>query len=139
MSKHGMNGTPPVVGVSNKQAQKKASKIVNMKGSKFEKPADDTAVLDPRLMCMGSFAIPQEQIRSRFDDIMELMRDIVVTDATLRMTPQGNMFVYTGISHKYFKPVGDGAKIPMYNIGKRLDGVFVVEPANPLTPPQIVQ
>lgn len=142
MSKHGMKGTPPKVGVTNKQAKKEASKIVDLRGDKInkeEKPTDDGVMIDPRLMHMGQFAIPQAHIRSQFDDVSNLMQDIVIVDATLKMTTQGNMVVYTGISPKYFKAVPEGSMMSMYNIGKRLDGVFVVEPAITMPPPNRTQ
>ena len=139
MSKHGIGGHPPGVGVSN-NSKKKADDIVNDKVAPINKGKKDAPTLDPRIDCMGQFAIPQNMLHSKFDDIMRLMSDIVVIGADLKMTPEGNVFVYTGISEKYFKPVKRGIMVPQYDIAMRLDGLFEVNPARkPAPAPQIIQ
>ena len=145
MSKHGMRGSPPSVGVSNKKKSGSDAKIVDTSGKAIMKEEvkpdqGDAPILDRRLLCMGNFAIPQSHIRMKLDDLQAFMKDVVVTRAELQITSSGNMMFYTGISPKYFKELPEGVQVPTYDIKMRLDGVFVVEPVRAMQPmPKIMQ
>ena len=132
MSKHGMRGTPPGVGVTNKKKDADENKIVGIGGEKLstgenkERTASPRPAIDPRVDCMGQFVVPQSHVYSNYDHIVEFMKDVVVVSADIKMTPQGNLILYTAISPRYFEAVPDHTMVPMYNIARRADGAFLV-------------
>lgn len=141
--KVGMKSTPPGVKTSNNQKKPGGGhKVVGTDGKPInpepEKPKGAEPALDPRISCMGNFAVPQGHIYSKFEEVQEFMKDVVIIRAEMQMTPQGNIVVYTGISPKYFAPVANGQMVPQYNVARRIDGVYVVTPAGrpmPSMPP----
>lgn len=153
-NKMGIEGHPPKVGVSNDKPPRhgmsdsgKSSKVVGTDGEpidvneqreeKEKEPEREIPPLDSRIGCMGRFAIPQNHIHSNLDHILEFMKDVVVTRAEVQMMPGGNVLMYTGISPKYFDMLSEGVAIPVYNIARREDGVYVVQKANPTSSPII--
>ena len=145
--KAGITSSAPQVGVTGQK--RSGPKIVGTDGQPFiqqepqnsepEKPKTpeaDVPALDPRLNFVGQFVIDQNMFKRHFDDMMELFKDIVVIRCETQMVSQGqNLMFYTGISQKYFKPVHPGQPLPMYQIQKRLDGLFQVIPMQPMGMP----
>jgi len=138
MSKHGMGGHPPSVKVTGNSGKSKIvglnNKPVNPEDTQKEEQPEHSdkgvdAPIDPRLTCLGRFALPQKLMYEALDDIASLMKDVIVTRCELLPTQNGNIFAYTAISDKYFKPLKHGARIPEYTVSKRMDGLLVVQEA----------
>ena len=103
------------------------SKIVGLDNKPLDEGSREDAArklkLDPRLMCVGRFAIPRATVQRDLTGMMELLSDMVVVRCELIY--EIDVFEYTAISDKYFMPVDEGDISPIYAIARRPDGKFI--------------
>jgi len=104
-----------------------AKKILSIKGvplttEDHDKRPNEKYIYDNRMRHMGRFAIPREMVFHNLDEVMRLMKDMLVIRAEMMMMT--DCVEYTAISPKYFRSLAEGEVAPGYDIVMNAEGEF---------------
>jgi len=69
---------------------------------------------------IGRFTISMDMIEHHYDEVLMIMKDILVISAVAQYAEQ--IIEYKGVSKKYFDPVERGHQIPQYGFVFMKDG-----------------
>jgi hypothetical protein len=83
---------------------------------------DGKSILDPKLSRIGKFGIPIKMVRLEFDVVVGLLDGMVVLEA--ETDNEQGIIKYTAVAPHLFDDVKEGHVIPIYDIGKRVDGIW---------------
>ena len=83
---------------------------------------NDKSILDPKLSRIGKFGIPIKMVRLDFDVVVGLLNGMVILEA--ETDNEQGIIEYTAVAPHIFDDVKEGHMIPVYDIGKRIDGLW---------------
>lgn len=95
--------------------------IIDLNGN--DMASNDEADLDPRMRHLGKFSIPTKYIHHHFDDILHLMRDMVIVKAEYGWDIKS--IEYLAVSPKYFDAIPMNESAPWYTLETTSSGTII--------------